>query len=53
MVPSRIYIQSAQLNGTKLETPFFTHQQLVAGGVLELTMGATTERAVFRGQAKP
>ena len=34
------YVQSIVLNGNKLETPFFTHQDIVDGGTLELTMGS-------------
>ena len=34
------YIQSASLNGKILDKPWFTHGQLMAGGVLELKMGA-------------
>lgn len=33
------YIQSAKFNGKVLNTPWFTHDQLVAGGKLELEMG--------------
>lgn len=33
------YIQSAKLNGQPLNTPWFTHEQLTSGGVLELEMG--------------
>jgi len=33
------YIQSARLNGVVLNTPWFTHQQLISGGKLELEMG--------------
>ena len=33
------YIQSARLNGKELNTPWFTHNQLMSGGVLELEMG--------------
>ncbi len=33
------YIQSAKFNGQPLNTPFFTHDQLMAGGKLELEMG--------------
>jgi predicted alpha-1,2-mannosidase len=33
------YIQSAKFNGTALNKPFFTHEQLMAGGELELEMG--------------
>ncbi len=33
------YIQHAKFNGQRLNTPWFTHRQLVAGGTLELEMG--------------
>ncbi len=33
------YIQSATLNGKKLDKPWFTYQDLVSGGRLELEMG--------------
>ncbi|RZK79364.1 MAG: glycoside hydrolase family 92 protein [Pedobacter sp.] len=33
------YIQSAKFNGKVLDTPWFTHDELVAGGKLELEMG--------------
>jgi predicted alpha-1,2-mannosidase len=33
------YIQSAKFNGAVLNTPWFTHQQLIDGGKLELEMG--------------
>jgi putative alpha-1,2-mannosidase len=33
------YIQSARLNGAPLNTPWFTHDQLMNGGMLELEMG--------------
>jgi predicted alpha-1,2-mannosidase len=33
------YIQSAKLNGKVLDTPWFSHEQLVNGGKLELEMG--------------
>ncbi|MDH7460115.1 GH92 family glycosyl hydrolase [Chitinophagaceae bacterium 26-R-25] len=33
------YIQSAKLNGQTINTPWFTHQQLLDGGKLELEMG--------------
>jgi predicted alpha-1,2-mannosidase len=33
------YIQSARFNGQPLNTPWFTHEQLMAGGTLELEMG--------------
>jgi putative alpha-1,2-mannosidase len=33
------YIQSARLDGVPLNRPWFTHEQLMNGGVLELEMG--------------
>ncbi|MCW3092969.1 MAG: glycoside hydrolase family 92 protein [Ferruginibacter sp.] len=33
------YIQSAKFDGAALNTPWFTHKQLVNGGTLELEMG--------------
>lgn len=33
------YIQSAKFNGQVLNKPWFTHQQLMSGGTLELVMG--------------
>lgn len=32
------YIQSVTLNGKSLDVPFFTHETLMSGGTLELTM---------------
>ncbi len=34
-----LYIQSARLNGRKLESPRFSHSEISDGGTLELTMG--------------
>ncbi len=34
------YIQSAKLNGKVLNTPWFTHDDIINGGTLELVMGA-------------
>lgn len=39
------YIQSATLNGKVLNTPWFTHEQLVNGGKLELQMGPKPNKA--------
>ena len=33
------YIQKAELNGAPLETPFITHEQIMAGGTLLLELG--------------
>ena len=37
--PTCKYIQSAKLNGAKLEKLFFSHEELMKGGLLELEMG--------------
>lgn len=34
-----LYIQSASLNGQPMDSPFFTHDEILAGGVLEVVMG--------------
>jgi len=39
------YIQSARLDGKALEKPWFTHRELVDGGVLELELGPEPNRA--------
>lgn len=36
--PQNKYIQSATLNGEPLNTPFFSHEALMKGGILELSM---------------
>ena len=33
------FIQKAHLNGKELNKPWFTHEQLMNGGILEFTMG--------------
>jgi predicted alpha-1,2-mannosidase len=33
------YIQSARMNAVLIKTPWFTHEQLMDGGILELEMG--------------
>jgi predicted alpha-1,2-mannosidase len=38
------YIQSARFNNIVLKTPWFTHDQLVKGGTLELIMGPKPNR---------
>ncbi|RZK52385.1 MAG: glycoside hydrolase family 92 protein [Pedobacter sp.] len=37
--PENKYIQSAKLNGKLWNKPWFTHDELIKGGVLELVMG--------------
>lgn len=39
------YIQKASLNGKTLEGPWFTHEDLVNGGTLELEMGSYPNKA--------
>lgn len=39
------YIQKAELNGHPLNTPFITHDQIVAGGNLTLELGPTPNRS--------
>ena len=38
------YIQAARLNGNPLTEPFFTHEDIVAGGILEFDMGSTPSK---------
>jgi predicted alpha-1,2-mannosidase len=38
------YIQKAFFNGKEINTPFFTHQQLMAGGTLELILTNTPNK---------
>lgn len=42
--PDKTYIQSARLNGTALTRPFVSHQAVMQGGLLELTMAAEPDR---------
>ena len=44
------YIQSAKMNGVVLNTPWFTHEQLMKGGHLELEMGPRPNKAWGTGQ---
>ncbi len=39
--PDNVYIQSATLNGKAFDRPWITHQEVTAGGTLELQMGST------------
>ena len=41
------YIQSATLNGEVLTAPKFSHEQMMAGGELTLTMGARPNKDLF------
>ena len=42
--PKNKYIQSASLNGRKLDKPWFTHEELEKGGGLEFVMGDTANK---------
>lgn len=44
------YIQSARLNGKELKTPWFTHQQLINNGILELEMGSKPNKMWGKGE---
>lgn len=46
--PKNMYIQSATLNGKKLEKAFFTHEQLMAGATLEFVMGPEPKKDCFQ-----
>ena len=41
------FIQSARLNGAVLTKPFISHEQLMAGGTLELQMGRKPNKKAF------
>ena len=45
------YIQSAKMNGVKLDSPWFTHKQLINGGTLELEMGPLPNKQWGAGQS--
>lgn len=44
------YIQSAKINGVVLNTPWFTHEQLMNGGHLELEMGPKPNKSWGTGE---
>lgn len=48
---SNKYIQSATLNGQKLQRSYLTHQEILAGGQLVLEMGAKPNVALWKGKA--
>jgi predicted alpha-1,2-mannosidase len=45
--PENKYIQKAFLNGKPLNKPFFSHEDILKGGVLEFEMGAAINKQVF------
>ena len=44
------YIQSAKFNNLPINTPWFTHEQLIAGGTLELEMGSKPNKTWGTGE---
>lgn len=45
--PENKYIQSVKLNGAALNKPFFTHDDILMGGVLEFEMGPEPNKGLF------
>ncbi len=45
--PKNKYIQSAKLNGKTMNTPFFSHEDILKGGILEFEMGDVINKQVF------
>jgi predicted alpha-1,2-mannosidase len=41
------YIQKVVLNGKELDRTYITHQEIIAGGVLEFVMGGTPDKNLF------
>lgn len=41
------YIQSALLNGKRLERPFISHDDIMSGGILEMEMGSRPSAGAF------
>jgi predicted alpha-1,2-mannosidase len=41
------YIQSAKLNGKVLNKPFFNHEDILKGGILEFDMGDSINKQLF------
>jgi putative alpha-1,2-mannosidase len=50
---TNIYIQQARLNGEELKRAWITHEEVTAGGVLELTMGAEPNKEWGTGDRPP
>lgn len=51
--PENKYIQSAKLNGKEWNQCWFSHQQLMEGGVLEFQMGSHPNKAWASGSVPP
>ncbi len=41
------YIQSLKLNGVKMNSPFFNHEDLLQGGLIEFEMGSSENQQLF------
>lgn len=46
--PVNKYIQSAEFNGKSMEIPWFSHDDLVTGGILKLVMGPKPSKALWK-----
>ncbi|MCG8311556.1 MAG: GH92 family glycosyl hydrolase [Cytophagales bacterium] len=46
--PVNKYIQSAEFNGIEMEIPWFSHEDLVAGGTLKLVMGPKPNKELWK-----
>ena len=46
--PVNKYIQSAKLNGKSMDIPWFSHEDLVAGGTLNLVMGPKPNKELWK-----
>jgi predicted alpha-1,2-mannosidase len=42
------YIQEVKLNGTSLDRPWITYQEIADGGILEFTMGSEPNKNLFK-----
>lgn len=51
--PECIYIQSARLNGKKINRAWITHEEIVSGGILELEMGSKPNLRFGKGELPP
>ena len=45
--PENLYVQSVKLNGETLDKPFFKHDEILKGGMLEFEMGASANKESF------
>lgn len=45
--PKNKYVQSLSLNGKPMENPFFSHDDLLHGGVIEFEMGPAANKNLF------